>query len=164
MNLVMVDVLVGILVEFLFVYVLGGYYNIWNFDNFNIFGFVIIFFDMFLGIFLIVFLIVIVLERFYVMMFLVRYRKIRNVCYVMIILILWVLFVVVFVGRLMFGNDYDFFYFWMFLVCILLLFIGMVYFVIWIKVLFFSIKCIKVCESCFNVILIILIVILFEFR
>ncbi|XP_068716740.1 opsin-1-like isoform X2 [Montipora capricornis] len=156
MNLAMADVLVGTLAEPLFVYVLGGYYNIWNFDNPNIFGFATIFLDMFSGISSIAFLTAIALERFYATMFPVRYRKTRNVCYAMIILTLWALSAAVPVGRLMFGNDYDSLYLWMPLVCILLLLIGTAYFAIWIKVLFLSTKRTKARESRLNVTLTIL--------
>lgn len=95
MNLVLVDFMVGVFVELLFGYILGGYYDLWIFKYKDILFIVSIFFDMFFGILLIVFFVVIVFERFYVMLYLIRYRVIRIVSYIVVIFLLWVIFVII---------------------------------------------------------------------
>lgn len=156
MNLAMADVLVGILAEPLFVYNLGGYYDVWSFKYADILGFASIFLDMFSGISSIAFLTAIALERLFATMYPIRYRGTKNERYAIIIFTLWAMSIAIPVARLTFGNDYNSLYLWMPLVCILLLLIGTAYFAIWIKVLFLSSKRMKARESHLNVTLTIL--------
>lgn len=140
MNLAVADWLVGAFAEPLFVYILGGYYGLWGFKHVRISGVASIFLDMFSGISSIAFLTAIALERLYATLYPVRYRRTKKMWYAMTIFTLWAVSAALPIVRLMFGNDYDSLYVWMPLVCILLLLIGTAYFVIWIKVLFFSSK------------------------
>lgn len=156
MNLAMADVLVGILAEPLFVYILGGYYNMWSFNYADVLGFASIFLDMFSGISSIAFLTAIALERLFATMYPIRYRGTKNARYAIIIFTLWAMSTAIPVARLTFGNDYNSLYLWMPLVCILLLLIGTAYFAIWIKVLFRSAKRMKARENHLNVTLTIL--------
>lgn len=139
-NLAVADLLVGAFAEPLFVYILGGHYNLWRFGYVNIFGFGSIFLDMFSGICSIAFLTGIALERLFATTCPVKYRATKRKWYALIICTLWVVSAAIPIVRIMFGNDYDSLYVWMPLVCILLLLIGAAYLTIWFKVLFFSSK------------------------
>ena len=138
-NLAVADFLVGAFAEPLFVYILGGYYNLWSFENKLILGYASIFLDMFSGISSIAFLTAIALERLHATLRPARYRaETKKWFYVLVTVALWVVSAAIPIVRLLFGNDYDSIYIWMPFVCILLLLIGIAYFVIWVKVLFFS--------------------------
>lgn len=139
-SLAIADFLVGGFAEPLFVYILGGYYDLWRFNNNKIFGFASIFLDMFTGISSIAFLTAIALERLYATLYPAKYRTTKKLWYALVISALWVLSAAIPIARLMFGKDYDSLYVWMPFVCILLLLIGSAYFIIWVKVLFFSSK------------------------
>ena len=139
-NLAVADFLVGALAEPLFVYILGGYYNLWSFEYQNIFFTASIFLDMFSGISSIAFLAVIALERLYATLYPARYRKAKDMSYAVVTFLLWAVSVFVPGIKTYLGHDLGSLYTWMPFVCLLLFVIGFSYTIIWAKILFFSSK------------------------
>ncbi|KAL9957373.1 hypothetical protein ACROYT_G039004 [Oculina patagonica] len=140
MNLAIADFLVGALAEPLFVYILGGYYNLWTFKYKNILFTASIFLDMFSGISSIAFLAAIALERLYATLYPAKYRATKDASYAVVAFLLWVVSAIIPSIRIYLGNDYISLYAWMPVVCLQLLVISLAYIVIWAKVLFFSSK------------------------
>ena len=140
MNLAVADFLVGALAEPLFVYILGGYYNLWSFEYQNIFFTASIFLDMFSGISSIAFLAAIAVERLYATLYPAKYRATKDMNYAVATCLLWAVCAVIPSIRIYLGHDYNSLYAWMPFVCLLLFVIGLAYTIIWAKVLFFSSK------------------------
>ena len=140
MNLAVADFLVGAFAEPLFVYILGGYYDLWNFRYKDILFKASIFLDMFSGISSIAFLAAIALERLYATLYPAKYRATKDASYAVVTFLLWVSSAIIPSIRIYLGNDYISLYVWMPVLCLLLLVIGVAYIVIWAKVLFFSSK------------------------
>ncbi|KAJ7340417.1 hypothetical protein OS493_003163 [Desmophyllum pertusum] len=140
-NLAVADFLVGAFAEPLFVYILGGYYDLWNFKHKDILFPVSMFLDMFSGISSIAFLAAIALERLYATLYPAKYRATKYRGYAILTFLLWVISASIPSIRIYLGNDYtSSLYVWMPFVCLLLLIIGSAYIVIWVKVLFFTSK------------------------
>lgn len=140
MNLALADFSVGAFAEPLFVYILGGYYDLWIFKYKDILFTASIFLDMLSGISSIAFLAAIALERLYATLYPTKYRAMKNMSYAVVTLLLWIISAIIPSIRIYLGNDYISLYAWMPVVCLLLLVIGLAYIVIWAKVLFFSSK------------------------
>lgn len=140
MNLALADFSVGAFAEPLFVYILGGYYDLWIFKYKDILFTASIFLDMLSGISSIAFLAAIALERLYATLYPTKYRAMKNMSYAVVTLLLWIISAIIPSIRIYLGNDYISLYAWMPAVCLLLLVIGLAYIVIWAKVLFFSSK------------------------
>lgn len=141
MNLAAADFLVGALAEPFFVYILGGYYNLWPFSNYKGSLFTIsIFLDMFSGISSIAFLAAIAVERLYSTLYPAKYRRTKSRGYAAVAFLLWIVSAALPGVRIYLGAKYNSLYTWMPVVCLLLLIIGSSYIVIWVKVLFFSSK------------------------
>lgn len=140
MNLALADFTVGAFAEPLFVYILGGYYDLWIFKYKDILFTASIFLDMFSGISSIAFLAAIALERLYATLYPTKYRTIKTASYVAVTLFLWIISAIIPSIRIYLGNDYISLYAWMPVVCLLLLLIGVAYIVMWAKLLFFSTK------------------------
>ena len=140
MNLALADFTVGTFAEPLFVYILGGYYDLWIFKYKDILFTASIFLDMFSGISSIAFLAAIALERLYATLYPTKYRATKTVSYAAVTLLLWIVSAIIPSIRIYLGNDYISLYVWMPVVCLLLLLIGLVYIVMWAKLLFFSAK------------------------
>jgi len=140
MNLALADFTVGAFAEPLFVYILGGYYDLWIFKYKDISFTASIFLDMFSGISSIAFLAAIALERLYATLYPTKYRAIKTASYAAITLFLWTFSAIIPSIRIYLGNDYISLYAWMPVLCLLLLLIGVAYIVMWAKLLFFSTK------------------------
>ena len=140
MNLALADFTVGAFAEPLFVYILGGYYDLWILRYKDILFTVSIFLDMLSGISSIAFLAAIALERLYATLYPTKYRAMKTVSYTVITLLLWIISAIIPSIRIYLGNDYISLYAWMPVVCLLLLLIGVAYIVMWAKLLFFSSK------------------------
>ena len=140
MNLALADFTVGAFAEPLFVYILGGYYDLWIFKYKDILFTASIFLDMLSGISSIAFLAAIALERLYATLYPTKYRSTKNVSYAAITLLIWTISAIIPSIRIYLGNDYISLYAWMPVVCLLLLLIGVAYIVMWAKLLFFSSK------------------------
>ena len=140
-NLAVADCLVGAFAEPLFVYILGGFYNLWSFKAQTSLGDAVVLLDMFSGISSVAFLTAIALERLYATVRPAIYRNgTKKWLYALVAVALWTLSTAISFVRLMFGNNSESFYVWMPLVCVLLLLIGLAYFIIWVKLLYFSPK------------------------
>lgn len=141
-NLAVADCLVGAFAEPLFVYILGGFYNLWSFKAQTSLGDAVVLLDMFSGISSVAFLTAIALERLYATVRPAIYRSgTKKWLYALLAVALWTLPAAISLfARLMFGNNYDSLYVWMPFVCVLLLLIGLAYFIIWVKLLHFSPK------------------------
>lgn len=140
MNLALADFTVGAFAEPLFVYILGGYYDLWIFKYKDILFTASIFLDMFSGISSIAFLAAIALERLYATLYPTKYRTIKTASYAAVTFFLWIISAIIPSIRIYLGNDYISLYAWMPVVCLLLLLIGVAYIVMWAKLLFFSTK------------------------
>ena len=140
MNLAVADFLVGAFAEPLFVYILGGYFDLWSFKYKDVLSTASIFLDMFSGISSIAFLAAIALERLYATLYPGKYRATKDASYAVVTFLLWVSSVIIPSIRIYLGNDYISLYAWMPVLCLLLFVISLAYIVIWAKVLFFSSK------------------------
>ena len=141
MNLAVADFFVGGLAAPLFVYILGGLYNLWPFSKYKHTLYSIsIFLDMFSGISSIAFLSAIAVERLYSTLYPTKYRKTKRFAYTVIAFLLWAISAVLPGIRIHLGEEFNSLYTWMPIVCMLLVTIGSSYIVIWVKVLFFSSK------------------------
>lgn len=141
MNLAVADFFVGGFAGPLFVYILGGLYNLWPFSKYrHTLHTMSIFLDMFAGISSIAFLSAIAVERLYSTLYPTKYRKTKRSAYTGVAFLLWVISAALPGIRIHLGEKLNSLYTWMPIVCMLLVIIGSSYIVIWIKVLFFSSK------------------------